>query len=457
MQFLKILKQELYERRKAVVAVFSIALLMRIVALVLIINLDAGHGSVINTTLDPNGTSGEYIQMALNIINHNTISISTEIPPTPNSARTPLHAFYLLPFIYFELPYWTAALIQDFIISAFLAIFFLSAKNFFGKKTALAATIFFAVEPASVFISNDAVITETLMTPFFMGAFLAYLHFIRTPKRRVFYFAAILLAVASLMRPIPFYFIIFFPFIGVLSRIPAKKIAVYSVTAAVIFFIILSPWLIRNKIVLNTWQISSIQDYNLYMRVAANFCFWSEGACGKEFVSSYDTLYKEHDYDIYHRHNPEKYRELGMRYILSNPLKFFVFYVSKMPDFFLRNNYADIIQMFSQRSIYERANIRTTSSLFDPIALFTLSGKLIGASLLGLFIASFALLFTSRPDKRYLILCMLFILYTMLVSTPAGFVRYRLPILLPLAILSFETIYFFWGRFFEKEKRPLAD
>ena len=452
--FFNTIKQEFLQNKKAVITLFLLAFLARIIMLMLITTQDTGKNSVINTQLDPKGTSGEYIQFAMNLINYKTASISYDSPPRPNIARTIGYPLFLTPFLYFHFPYWAIAVFQDLYISIFLIIFYLAGKKIFNPKTILGATVFFALEPTSVLLANSVTDTENLLMPFFIGAFLSFAFFIKNQKPAYLYQGAILLALATLIRPVPFYFFVFFPFLGLLANIPLKKIIIYSLGATALFFLILSPWLIRNRIILKTWQVSSIQDYNLYMRIAANFCWWREGICGEEFVSTYNQTIKEHDYDFFYGHNPQKYKALGLKLIKNYPMEFTSFFISKMPDFFLRNSYADILEILSKDRVYARANIKTATSWLDPVLLFTAFGKLILIFLFILFLSSFFLFFTGYSNKRLLLLGALLVAYTALVSTPIGFARYRMPILLPMLIIALETLAFSWNKL---KSRPISE
>ena len=79
--FFNTIKQEFLQNKKAVITLFLLAFLARLLMLALIITNDTGKNSVINTRLDPKGTSGEYIQFAMNLINYKTASISYDSPP----------------------------------------------------------------------------------------------------------------------------------------------------------------------------------------------------------------------------------------------------------------------------------------------------------------------------------------------------------------------------------------
>lgn len=427
------------ENKKAAITLFLLAILARLLMLGLISAYGTDVDSVINTKLNPRGTDGEYIQLALNVISYKTLSISPESPPKPNSARTPLYSFFLLPFIYYGAPYWIVALVLDFIASSFLVIFYLAAKKIFNPKIIFGTAVFFALEPASVLYSNSATVTENLLMPFFIGAFLLFARFIINPQPRYFYIASLLLALSALIRPSSLYFFLFFPVIGYLSGIPLKKNAVQTLTAVIIFFLILSPLMFRNKIVLDSWQVSSIQDYNTYTRLASSFCLYLQEKCERDFASSIERLTKEHDYDIYNGHNPAKYRKPGLDLIKSRPIDFAGFFISRIPNFFLKNNYVDILQIFTERNLYENGGRK-----IDLVFLFRIFGKMLAILLFLLFLGSFLLLLTGRTDKRLLMLSMLFVIYTAVISTPTDFVRYRIPIILPMTILALETLKFFF-------------
>lgn len=230
------------------------------------------------------GDSPGYMLLAKNLIEHNTLSFSGADPYDPTNLRTPIYPLFLA-LIYFIFHSFIPAIFFGALISAFAApSVYLIAREIFSGKVALIAGILTAIEPMGLFL-GVSILTEGVFTSILLFSIYFFIRYLKIEnfksldkfyfhssnngsksRNSYLYLSSFLLAVATLIRPIMFYFwplvIIFILYREFdLSFKVFKKILLF----VAIFFAVLSPWLIRNKIVVGSWQITGLQGYIFYI------------------------------------------------------------------------------------------------------------------------------------------------------------------------------------------------
>ncbi|MFH1990699.1 MAG: glycosyltransferase family 39 protein [Patescibacteria group bacterium] len=209
----------------------------------------------------------EYKAIAQNLVLNNTFSKSLEIPLIPNFFRSPGYPFWLA-FIYMIFNSFKPAVFLGIIIFATLApLIYLIIREVFSEKLAFLTGIIFALEPRMAF-SAPFLLSEQIFVPvFFLAIFFAIKFFNHPQCNRYMFFSAIFLATSSLIRGISLYlwpvFIIFFFFKLYKTWPMAKILKIFALTTFALISII-SPWLLRNRITLGTWQSSSLFGIHLY-------------------------------------------------------------------------------------------------------------------------------------------------------------------------------------------------
>ena len=204
------------------------------------------------------GDSPGYMYMAQNLAEHGALF--------PTNFRTPGYLFFLA-LIYLIFHSFVPAIFFGALISAFAApLVYLIAKEIFEERVAFVAGILTAVEPMGLFL-GISILTEGVFTPVLLLSVYFFIKYLKTGSASHLYYSGALLALSTLIRPIMFYF---WP-IAILFvlrkeyangwRLACKKALIF----VVVFFLILSPWLIRNKIVVNSWQITNLQGYIFYI------------------------------------------------------------------------------------------------------------------------------------------------------------------------------------------------
>lgn len=210
-----------------------------------------------------------YIQIAENIRLGNGFSWFSSPPFEPDGFRTPLYSLFLLGHRLLFGTY-TAALVTQTILSVIIAFWiYLIAKDFLSRPgTGLAASTVFLFMPFSIMVSLNF-LTQTVFTFTLTAAVLLWLKFLRNSEAKYFYSCAILLPMCALIRPIAF--LIPIPFLASLliktrsnHEDFLKSYLRRCLFAILIFVGIISPWLLRNYKVFNSFSLSTITYYQLY-------------------------------------------------------------------------------------------------------------------------------------------------------------------------------------------------
>ncbi len=211
------------------------------------------------------GDSPGYMTIAKNFVEHGIFSFNNASPYTPTNFRTPGYPLFLA-LIYLIFNSFLPAMFFGALIAAFSApLVYLIAGEIFSEKTAFMAGVLSAVEPLGLFL-GVSILTEGIFTPVLLFSVYCFIKYLKTSNQKFFWSAGALLGAATLIRPITFYFwpvaILFILYKERFNWRPAFRKAIIF---AAIFFLILSPWLIRNKVSINSWQIAGMQGYVIFI------------------------------------------------------------------------------------------------------------------------------------------------------------------------------------------------
>lgn len=224
----------------------------------------------------------DYLQTAQNFVHYGTWSSDPGFPPVPDSWRTPGYPLFLALFLLAGTSLLAVGIAQYFIAAAVTVFIYTLGKRVFSERVAFWAALFFAVEPYGAFWSNK-IASENLFSLLFVPGLLLLLLYVKTLQPRQLYLAAILMGLSALVRPVAVY--LFFALLPLIfgfivwswkaHRERLKHVAVGVLVFLAVFF----PWLIRNRITLGTWEISSVGSHSLEMNVE----FFYRDFLGKEF------------------------------------------------------------------------------------------------------------------------------------------------------------------------------
>ena len=183
------------------------------------------------------------------------------------------------------------------------------------------------------------------MPMFLLSAYL-FCRYLKLNKHFYLYCASFLLGVTALIRPIALFFISVFLFLIFLLELKTstKSAFKYSALSLLVFVLVLSPWLIRNKIVLNTWKISSISDVNLYIENYAMLEKYLGKMKQNENINEMGRILlgtKNYE-EAKKTENAKILADVALEEIKTNFSSYIVMHLSNLPSFLFKNSYGNI-------------------------------------------------------------------------------------------------------------------
>lgn len=187
-----------------------------------------------------------YYQLSEHIIEG--YGFSRKEPYEADSVRTPLYPLFIVSLVKLFGSY-KALFVAQILLGALISLLsWKLARCFLGSSPwAYAVGLAVALEPMGAFLTGT-ILTETLFTSVFICTILLFLHFIQTKNAGTLALFAILLGIASLIKPtlqyVPLLCIIIFFMIE--HYRPTTRFFIYSGIVIVLFVATLSPWIYRN-------------------------------------------------------------------------------------------------------------------------------------------------------------------------------------------------------------------
>jgi len=215
--------------------------------------------------------SYNYTQVAENLRLGNGFSWHKEAPFKPEGFRTPAYPLFLLGHRVVFGSYNSALITQILLIAITAYLIYVIARDFANRpKTGLLTAALVLFSPFSLMVSLNF-LTQTLFTFILTLAVWTWLKFLKTSLNKYFFYSAILLPLSALIRPIAFlilipFFASFFvhAFLNKNPNFSWQRGVRLLCMAITLFIIILSPWLLRNYRVFNSFSLSTIKYYQLY-------------------------------------------------------------------------------------------------------------------------------------------------------------------------------------------------
>ena len=244
--------------RKWISSILLIALSLRILLFAGIL-LNNPKGFL--TNIDSN----QYWQIAENIKNHSTFSLSSTPPLLPDHSRTPLYPLFISLLKRLGLDVSGIIFIQILVSAATcLLVIFLTYKLLGSWKPAYLAGAIVAFDIPSIVYSNS-LLTETVFTFFLTVSILFWVLYFKEPEKiSPLLISGASMGLAILCRPIA----AFLPLVIVLlfflfSKHTKVNIFPRALLYLALCFLVVSPWLARNQFVFGTPILSTIGYNNL--------------------------------------------------------------------------------------------------------------------------------------------------------------------------------------------------
>jgi len=355
-----------------------------------------------------------YLQGAENLINHHIFSLNTNPPYMPDTYRTPLYTFFVAFFLWFKSPFFLIIFAQN-IMAGFISvlIYRIGLLLNFSYGVSVFASVLTSLEPASIYW-NNLLMSDYLFA--FLFVFACYYFFLK--RYSVF---AVMLGFATLARPISLYFMPFF-LLFILWRgrekIPWGQIFVTTV----LFLTVLFPWALRNKIIFDTWELSSASWYNIDMFLVQRFASNQNLAFSRpEIPDGYpnpQTFY----YDFA---NTPFYKEQFFKVLKAHPFAYIKFHLSLAWQSIWNNHYQYLINYV----IKPKLPILLDGIYGGLIGAFVITSNMVKVVLFGLFILSY---FDQRSRPWFSLFVMVMAVNTLTLGSAAylgaDVSRYNIPL-----------------------------
>lgn len=357
------------------------------------------------------------------------------------------------------------------ILSALSAVLVYRIANLlrFPKLVGLGAGLLFALEP-NIAVYAVSVITE----PLFVFLFLLSVYLLADGlignnfSKKRYLVLGILLGLDVLVRPVlyPFVFIIIFALtFYLIKRVKLKESFKITLTLIVGVYLMVFPWLLRNKIVFNTWSVSSISGVHAFLSYAVPFYAYQQGVnknvAEAELMEKIKPLTVGDKYDL---RNNAVYKKFAREIITANLPGYLFFHAANTASFFLGNGYRNLPRDLGFSSAYPSINLSTVRLLINrqfgilldffkshPIYLIVFAAGAVLWFLITLFMLYGLLTGLFRESdqiKRYFIIfCGLAILYFAAVAGPEAYYKMRLPVNPFIFILAFYGLDCFLSKF----------
>lgn len=203
-----------------------------------------------------------YKATALNIIEHGDFSDPDQT--SPNNFRAPLYPLWLA-LIYLIFGSFNFAIPIGIVIFSLTApLTYLIARELFNEKVAWLSGLLVAFEPWAAFLTGT-IMSEQLFMPIFLLSVYLVIRYLKYNSRGSFYLSAVFFGAATLTRPYILYFWCILVIVAFFKKQKFFESLKIITLATLIFILVIAPWVLRNKIVLDTWQPSSVPGFSLYV------------------------------------------------------------------------------------------------------------------------------------------------------------------------------------------------
>ena len=262
---------------------------------------------------------------------------STSIPPltfddffVPNVFMPPLYAFYLY---FFKLINFTKEIYiliilfsQSILSSLSVVIFYIINKNFFSSKISLLGALIFLLFPIHIYACGQ--ISSAILQSFLLVVFFYF--FFKTIKKDNFFnicFLSLTSGLLILLRgEFIAYFILSILYMGLFLKINLKSITIIVLLTTVA----ISPYLIRNIMLVDTITITKSVGYNLWKGNNPNSTVEGNSSIDSNLIEQIEKLPKDKYFDV----NADRvFQNEGLKNIKNNPLRYLALYVKKILSF----------------------------------------------------------------------------------------------------------------------------
>lgn len=386
-----------------------------------------------------------YMLLAHNLLERGVFSIMEASPWIPDSLRTPMYPFLLAGFARLKIPITGFIVLQN-ILAGFIGVFLVRLGQLLFKNRAIGfiAAFLYAVEPASIYWNG-------LVMPDNGLVFLAVLALYLFIKKRWYWFA-FALGIGTLARPTALYFFpVFIIFYFYLEHINRRTIS-RALAMAVIMLLAAAPWIARNKIIFDTYELSSAGWYNsqfIISRFAEEHNIpYSEPRMPSDFFSNGGEGIPRAGYIFsYDFRNVPFYKQQFMRIASEQPLAYALYHLQAMARSLSGHDYEYMVEYVVAEKLPQIGT--RISSVF--VRTGNVAWLLVYAfAVFGLFIRE------HREWKLFLLLLIIWNVFLVGFAGGSWGGRYNLPVAPMMFLLASYGMHAWYGmmkRFYVRDKR----
>lgn len=387
------------------------------------------------------GDSTEYVTLAKNMIDHRVFSLDTTPPFYPNNFRTPGYPLFLAIIFLFSKNLYLVSFMQIILAGITAFLIFKIGRQLAGATLGAMAMIFFILNASTLYYTL-AVMSDILFV--FLIILSIYIMFFWNSNKEYLRIslAGFLIGYAILTRPIavllPVLFVIYYFFLNK-NLLNLKKTALLILIFIASLGIVVTPWVIRNKIQNGNFTLSSTGGNAFFYFNIPSYLTFKYGFNIRETTSQ---MYMEagglSEEEARELKNSKKLKGIVWKYISRDPIGYAEFHLSRLPQFLggsnLKNFYADALLILQNKPNPFADKTLLIDDILKKKDIGLIWARIKSQSFFPLeYVFWFVILFFSLFSvitKKHRYLAMFFmsiILYFAVLTGPSVHVRYRLP------------------------------
>jgi len=248
----------------------------------------------------------------------------------PNVFMPPLYAYYLYFFKVFNFSneiYILVVLFSQSILSSFsVVVFYIINKLFFSNKISIFGALIFSLFPLHIYACGQ--ISSAILQSFLMVVFFYF--FFKTVKKDNFFNICFLSLTSGSLILLRGEFIVFFLLSILYMTLFLKKNLKSMIMIILLTIVVISPYLIRNIMLVDTVTITKSIGYNLWKGNNPNSTVEGNSSIDLNLIEQIDKVPKDKYFDI----NADKvFQSEGFKNIKNNPARYFGLYLKKILSF----------------------------------------------------------------------------------------------------------------------------
>ncbi len=382
------------------------------------------------------GDSKGYVLLAQNLIDHHVFSMSSRAPFELESFRAPGYPTFLaMVFSFFG--FTLISLFVHALITSLAPIFLFILIRPLHEKAAFWASLAFIFDPVRIFLSGSF-----LSDAFFTTVFLATLVLVTSIKEgNVLYRSVgtgILLGICILVRPIAIFLPLLFAAYVVYDLRLSKRAFLAGLLVGVGALVVIAPWVYRNHVYFDSWNVSSVGVANLMLYNAPEFLKWQPNSRGEHLLNEF----RAEQANLPHHEalslaRSDVFEKTFLEIIRGLELQYVFFHVVKAIPFFVTDGLRDTVRLFnfdvgSMPNISSALMKGNIATIFSYISTGNLAIVLLilGSGFWTIVFCLFAIesLRALFKGDRIIIFILALVLYFALLTGPVSNARYREPV-----------------------------